>query len=97
MEIKHLTLGQKEALLNSLSNQKSPMTPNEKKVYNLLRDDLAEPLTGDACGFKRCGNYVKMINMDTFGDRYNNCWIKIYSDNNGEYFKSTYLGRRVRI
>jgi hypothetical protein len=97
MEIKHLTLGQKKGLLDMLSNQKSKMTPNERKIYNLLRDDLSENLSGDAFGFKRCGNYVKMINMDTFGDRYNNCWIKIYSDNNGEYFKSKYLGRRVRI
>ena len=73
------------------------MTVSERVLFNELREELAERLDGDASGFIRCGNFVKMINMDTFGDRYNSCWIKVYSDNSGEYFTSSYVGRRIRL
>jgi hypothetical protein len=97
-QLKLLTLQQKIALSESLEKQKSPMTPAEKSMMYELREEFAEPITnGDAKGFKRFNNYVKMIDMDTFGDRWNNTWIKIYENTKGEYFTSTYIGKRVYI
>ena len=37
MDISNLTIGQKEALLESLENQKSPMTGAEKRTFEALR------------------------------------------------------------
>jgi len=40
MNISNLTIGQKEALLESLKNQKSPMTEAEKRTLEALRPTI---------------------------------------------------------
>ena len=98
MNISKLTIGQQKSLLDSLEKQVSKRTPSETSTMNELRDILSEEIDGgDAKGFKRCGNHVKMINLDTFGERYNNCWIKIYESSKGEFFTSSYIGKRIYI
>jgi hypothetical protein len=91
--IKHFTTGQKEALLVSLEGQKSPKTPSERKVLNELREFFSESVDGEP-ELMRCGDFIKFRHMDTFGDRWNNNWIKIYSTDKGEYFKMHYLGNK---
>jgi hypothetical protein len=96
--IKGKTEAQLKALSQSLERQKSPKTPMEKEVMMLLRDMFSEKLTGKAKGYKRFGNYVKMIDMDTFGEDYRNNWIKIQESDKGEFFVHQYTGgKRVYI
>ena len=83
-----------KALLVSLSNQTSIMTISELQLLNELIELHPVALKGYASGYERKGNYVRMINLDTFGERYNNCWIKIYTTNKGEYFTHTYTGNK---
>lgn len=97
MKASKLTIGQQKFLLESLEKQTSPKTKAENSLLNELRDLFSEELDGDATGFKRCGNYVKQTQIDTFGERYNNCWIKIHTSGKGEYFTSSYMGRRIYI
>jgi len=94
MNISNLTTGQQQALFVSLSNQTSKMTQSEKDVLEELTTMFSEKLTGEASGYERVGNKVRMINMDTFGDRYNNCWLKIYTSNKGEFFTHSYTGNK---
>ena len=72
-----------------------------KQEYDLLEELLLlhpVKLTGEAKGYERLGDKVRMINLDTFGDRYNNCWLKVYTSNKGEYFTHAYTGgKRVYI
>jgi hypothetical protein len=98
MTVSNFTIGQQKFLLESLSSQTSPMTPAEEALLNELLELHPVALTGDAAGYERKGDYVRMINMDTFGDRYNNCWIKIYTSSKGEFFTHTYTGgKRVYL
>ena len=84
-----------KALLESLTNQKSPKTPAEVNLLSELRDIFAEECEVDGYNktdFKRVGNYIKMADMDTFGEDYRNKWVKIKSNSKGEYFTIKYLG-----
>lgn len=95
MRIENLTLGQKKALLESLEKQKSKKTPPEVKTLNDLREFFAEPVDVEEFGegfFKRCGDFIKMIDMDTFGENYRNNWVKLKETSKGEYFTSFYTG-----
>lgn len=94
MTAANLTIGQQRFLLESLSNQTSPMTSAEEILLNELLELHPVKLTGAAAGYERKGDKVRMINMDTFGDRWNNCWIKIYSSSKGEYFTHYYTGSK---
>lgn len=95
MNIEHLTEGQAKFLLESLERQKSKKTQAETILLNDLRERFSEVIEqGSAKGFKRCGDYVKMINMDTFGDNYKNNWIKVKQNTKGEYFIMKYLGNK---
>lgn len=93
MTLSNLTLGQKQFLLTSLESQKSPMTSAERNLFNELRDFFAEVVEVDnSRNFKRCGQYIKMIHMDTFGDNYKNNWIKVQESGKGEFITMSYTG-----
>ena len=95
MEVSNLTIGQQKFLLESLTNQKGPMTPLEKRKLNKLRDLFAEECVVDGDkNFKRVGGFVKMVNMDTFGDNYKNNWIKVRRTDKGEYITMLYTGNK---
>ncbi len=93
MDYALFTTGQQKAMLESLNNQKVIAGP-ELKHRNALRLILAEEVTTE-CGrytVLRSGDFVRLIAIDTCGDNYRNCWLKVNSTQKGEYFTSTYLG-----
>jgi hypothetical protein len=94
MKASNFPIHVQKALLVSLINQTSPMTPSEEALLNELLELHPIALTGNGAGYERKGNYVRMINLDTFGERYNNCWIKIYTTLKGEYFTHAYTGSK---
>lgn len=89
-----LTTGQKNALLTSLMAQKSPKTPAEKATEAALFDELAEIVTieGTNTELYLFNGKVKHVNLDTCGDNYRNCWMKLNETSKGEYFTSSYYG-----
>jgi hypothetical protein len=92
-----LTQGQKKALFESLDNQKSEMTKAEQKFYNDHKNIFTVKLTGAAQNYERLNDKVRQINFDNFGENYRNCWIKIYNNSKGEYFYSSYTGKRIYL
>jgi hypothetical protein len=94
MKASNFPLNVQKALLESLSNQTSPMTRSEVELLEELMELYPVALKGNAMGYERKGDYVRMMNMDTFGERYNNCWIKIYTTSKGEYFTHAYTGSK---
>jgi hypothetical protein len=98
MKASNFPVNVQKALLESLSNQTSLMTSSEVELLNELMELHPIALTGNAAGYERKGNQVRMVSMDTFGERYNNCWIKIYTSSKGEFFTHAYTGgKRVYI
>jgi len=94
------TQGQKQALWDSLTKQTSPMTQSEKALYNELIKEFGELVFEEGANYPtliRKGNKVKFISLDTFGEDYRNCWLKIYTTSKGEYFTSTYVGKRIYL
>ena len=91
------TEGQKKALFESLSNQKSEMTEAEQKFYNEYKNIFSVKLTGAASNFERLNNKVRLFNFDNFGENYKSCWIQIYENSKGEYFYSSYIGKRIYL
>lgn len=95
MNIKYLTQGQKEALLRCLENQKSPKTTAESSMLNKLREYFGVVCYGDnSAKFLRCGNFVKQIEADTFGDHYKFRWIAVKRSDLGEYITASYFGNK---
>lgn len=100
MTLSNLTLGQRKGLFTMLRDQQSPMTNSERKIFdqlviefrNVKCEFLAEIVTFEGSKFFRCGRFVKQVSMDTFGDVYRNCWIKIQESSKGEFITSTYIG-----
>jgi hypothetical protein len=98
MNIKNLTDGQKEALLISLSNQSSPMTTGEKSLLKQLKEDAIEIVeTAKGWSVQKLGNKVRQINIDTFGEDYRNCWVKLQESGKGIFFYSAYFGKRIYL
>ena len=96
-----LTKGQREELYISLKNQTSQKTNSEKLVLkelikefsNVLNDKFADKVECIEGGlFFRIGDFVKIVNMDKFGDDWRNTWVKVYESSKGEFFKMAYLG-----
>jgi hypothetical protein len=83
------TQNAKKALYESLKSQKSKKTPAENKLYNLLREELSEVING----LLVLDGYAKQRNLDTFGDKWRNGWVKIKEDQFGEYIRTVYLGK----
>jgi hypothetical protein len=95
MDTSRFTKGQKEALLQSLSNQKSPMTRGEKALFEQLRKEaIVIVKTQSGCEFEMFENKVRQIGMDTFGEDYRNRWIKLKESSNGVYFTASYFGNK---
>ena len=95
MEISKLTTGQKNALLQSLINQTSPMTSGEKSMFDQLKNDAIEIVeTEKGWEVERFGNKVRQIDIDTFGEDYRNCWIQLYETSKGVFFTSSYFGNK---
>ena len=98
MSIKNLTAGQKKALLISLSNQSSPMTTGEKALLKQLKEDAIEIVeTAQGWPVQKLGNKVRQIDLDTFGEDYRNCWIKLQESEKGVFFYSAYFGKRIYL
>jgi hypothetical protein len=98
MKASNFPIHVQKALLESLSNQTSQMTHSEMNLLEELLELHPIALKGNGAGYERKGDSVRMINMDTFGDSYKNCWIKIYTSSKGEYFTHAYTGgKRVYL
>lgn len=97
MDIKYLLEPQKKALYESLRDQKSDMTSAEKKLYSQLREYFAETIEVEDNKLLVLDGYVKQIEMDTFGEDYRFGWIKLRTTNKGEFFYSSYHGKRIYL
>ena len=97
MKASNFPINVRKALWDSFNNQTSPMTSAESKLWEELQNEFGELVCEE--GFSvptliRKGNKVKMIFIDTFGDGWRNCWVKVRRSDKGEYFTMSYTGNK---
>lgn len=105
MTTSNFTTAQKKGLFVMLRDQQSQMTQSEKELYEILlkefrncKDEfLAEIVTFEGIEFYKCGKFVKQTEIDTFGEDYRNCWMKIQESGKGFFVNPSYIGRRIYL
>lgn len=94
--IRNYSENQKKGLYEMLKASKN-MTPAEKGTYKKLREYFAEMLEVGCYKLLYLDGYVKEIEMDTFGEDYRFGWIKVRYSSKGEYYLSSYYGKRIYL